>query len=162
MQPAVSVLAGTPLYAWCMLAGLIWQGVRSLRTHGQPVWRVLFVPVIFTMTGLLLLAGKPFMGLPSVLAWGVCFAVLVPAGLKIRPRLAGRDAAGGRVVLAGSPVPLLRNMVVFALQYATAASLALRPDMQPQIAVVACVISGASAGYFTGWTCGFLMACRKV
>lgn len=51
----VQMLAHTPLYVFVLLAYLVWQGVLSLRTRRQSVWRMLIVPVVFIASGLLLL-----------------------------------------------------------------------------------------------------------
>jgi hypothetical protein len=56
---------------------------------------------------------------------------------------------------AGSPVPLLRNLLVFASQYAIAVALVLHPQAQANLTVVGHVVSGSCVGYFLGWTLAF-------
>jgi hypothetical protein len=48
MMFVVHMLARTPPYVFVQLAYLVWQGVRSLRTRQQSVWRMLIVPAFLS------------------------------------------------------------------------------------------------------------------
>ena len=54
-----AVLSHTPVYAWALLAYLVWQGALSLRPRTQSVPPMLIVPAIFAATGLLLIVREP-------------------------------------------------------------------------------------------------------
>jgi len=45
MQVAIRILANTPVWAFALLAYLIWQGWQSLRPRTLPIWRLLIVPL---------------------------------------------------------------------------------------------------------------------
>jgi hypothetical protein len=50
---------------------------------------------------------------------------------------------------------LVRNLLVFAAQYGIAVALFLHPEAQASLAVAGHTVSGASVGYFIGWTIAF-------
>jgi hypothetical protein len=151
----VQMLAHTPPYVFFLLAYLVWQGMLSLRPRQTPVWRMLIVPAAFTVTGLLLLLLRPSGGILPMAAWLGGLGAFVPLGLVSGPRIVGVDRQTGRVMRAGSPVPLLRNLLVFASQYAIAVALVLHPQAQANLTVVGHVVSGSCVGYFLGWTLAF-------
>lgn len=150
----MQMLAHTPPYVFVLLAYVVWQGVLSLQTRRQAVWRMLIVPGLFTATRLLLLVLRPSGGALPMAAWFVGLAVFVPLGLVTGPRLLAVDSGSGRVTRAGSPVPLTRNLLIFAVQYAIAVVL-LHPGAQDSLAVAGHTVSGTSVGYFIGWTIAF-------
>ena len=58
-----------------------------------------------------------------MVAWFVGLAAFIPLGLVTGPRLLAVDGGSGRVTRAGSPVSLVRNLLVFAAQYGIAVAL---------------------------------------
>jgi hypothetical protein len=52
--------------------------------------------------------------------------------------------------------PLIRNLVVFALQYAVAVLAAIHVDDHGVAAIVGRAVSGATSGYFIGSTIALL------
>lgn len=158
MTIVAEVLRHTSPYVFALFAYIMWQGVQSLRPRTQPVWRLLGVPGILTGTGLLLLARSPSGGALHALAWIGSAAASVPLGLATGPRFLAVDRAAGQVTRAGGPVPLLRNLVVFALQYGLDVALAFNPGAGASLAVAGHAVSGASAGYFLGWGIAFWRA----
>jgi hypothetical protein len=116
---------------------------------------MLIVPAAFTATGLLLLLLRPSGGILPMTAWLGGLLAFVPLGLVTGPRILGVDRRTGLVTRAGSPVPLLRNLLVFVSQYAIAVALVLHLQAQASLTVVKHVVSGTSVGYFLGWTISF-------
>jgi hypothetical protein len=55
------------------------------------------------------------------------------------------------VTRPGSIGPLLRNLTVFSLQYGVAVATAMRLEPHTAVAIIGHAVSGASAGYFSGW-----------
>jgi hypothetical protein len=149
------MLVHTPPYVFVLLAYLVWQGLLSLRTRRRAVWRMLIVPGLFTATGLLLLILRPSGGTLPMAAWLVGMAAFVPLGLVTGPRLLAVDRQSGRVTLAGSPVSLVRNLLIFAAQYGIAVALFRHPEAQTGLAVAGHAVSGTSVGYFVGWMIAF-------
>ena len=87
--------------------------------------------------------------------------LLAPLGLTTGPRLLVVDRKNARVARAGSKIPLVRNIVVFLLQYAVAVTAALDPHAHAATALIGRAISGASAGYFIGWVIALLRRYRS-
>lgn len=151
MPSAIEILAHTPTYVWFLLAWLVWQGFQSLKPKSQPVWRLLVVPVVFGLWGLWPLFGGPFAGMPAVLVWLAAFLVFLPLGFLTGPKLLAKQP-DGTLLRTASVVPLVRNIGLFFLHYALAATMAVRPDMQDTLLLAGFALSGLSIGYFSGWS----------
>jgi hypothetical protein len=151
----VQMLAHTPPYVFVLLAYLIWQGALALRTRQRSVWRLLIVPVLFTATGLSLLVLRPLGGTLLMAAWLAGLAAFAPLGLVTGPRILAVDRTSGRVTQAGSPVPLVRNLLIFGTQYGIAVTLFRHPEATASLAITGRAVSGTSVGYFIGWTIAF-------
>ena len=52
MQFAWQILTHTPIWAWVLLAWLIWQGIRAMRPRTGTIGRALIVPAVFIVWGL--------------------------------------------------------------------------------------------------------------
>jgi hypothetical protein len=149
----VQMLAHTPPYVFALFGYLVWQGVLSLRTRRLAVWRMLIVPGLFEATGLLLLVLRPSRDIIPMAAWLIGFVAFVPLGLVTGPRLLAVDRTS--VTRAGSPVSLVRNLLVFGAQYGIAVALFLHPEAHASFIVAGHTVSGSSVGYFVGWTIAF-------
>jgi hypothetical protein len=160
MQTVIVTLANTPIWVFPLLAYLVWQGYQSLRPRTQPVWRLLIVPVVFFLMGLsrLLLARND--GWEPLLAWFVAALLFAALALVRGPRLLAIDRKTGQVTRPGSWTPLIRNITVFALQYVVAVAAARHLDSHIGVAMIGRVVSGATAGYFAGWTVSLLRSYR--
>jgi len=53
-------------------------------------------------------------------------------------------------------MPLVRNVTIFMLQYALTVAAVLHLDTQGAGAIVSRAVSGATAGYFIGWSLALL------
>jgi hypothetical protein len=153
MAFVVQMLAHTPPYVFVLLAYLFWQGVLSLRTRRLAVWRMLIVPGLFGAAGLLLLVLRPSGDIVPLAAWLVGLVAFVLLGLVTGPRLLAVDRTS--VTRAGSPVPLVRNLLVFGAQYGIAVAVFCQPEAHVSLTLAKHVVSGASVGYLVGWTIAF-------
>ena len=70
------------------------------------------------------------------------------------------DRDTGYIRRPGSVLPLVRNIVVFLLQYAVAVVTAMKLNIGIDVAIAGQAISGACAGYFLGWTIALLRSYR--
>jgi hypothetical protein len=86
-----------------------------------------------------------------VVFWLIGVALLAPLGFATGPRILSIDRANARITRSGSRIPLIRNIVVFALQYGFAVASALDPDGRRSLTLISCAVSGGTAGYFAGW-----------
>ena len=66
------------------------------------------------------------------------------------------DHTTGKITRPGSVVPLIRNITVFALQYAVAVIAAVDPDGRTAATLIGRAVSGATTGYFLGRTIALL------
>jgi hypothetical protein len=161
MQIAIRILANTPPWVFALLAYLIWQGRQALRSRTQPIWRMLIVPLVFLLMGLLRLVTARGNGLEPVLAWLVAALLFAWLGFSRKPRLLAVDRTSGTVTGPGSAIPLVRNITVFVLQYAIAVATAMKLEPHAAVAIIGHAVSGASAGYFSGWTAALLRRYRS-
>jgi hypothetical protein len=144
MQVAIRILANTPVWAFALLAYLIWQGWQSLRPRTQPIWRMLIVPLVFFLMGLSRLVMARGNGLEPLLAWLVAALLFAALALSRGPRLLAVDSKNGAVTRPGSVVPLVRNITIFALQYAVAVATAMKLQPLAAVAIIGHAVSGAS------------------
>jgi hypothetical protein len=161
MQIAVRILANTPVWVFALLAYLIWQGWQSLRPTTQPIWRMLIVPLVFFLMGVSRLVTARDNGLEPLLAWFAAALLFASLAFSHGPRLLAVDRTNGRVTRPGRAAPLLRNITVFALQYAVAVATAMKLEPPAAVAIIGHAVSGASAGYFSGWAVALLRRYRS-
>lgn len=76
------------------------------------------------------------------------------------PRPFELDRATGQIIRPGSPIGLVRNLIVFALQYTVGVISAIDAGDRALAVIVGRAISGATAGYFMGSTIALLIAYR--
>ena len=161
MQVAVRILANTPVWVFALLAYLIWQGLQALRPRTQAIWRMLIVPLVFFLMGLSRLVLARDHGLEPLLAWIAAVILFAALGLFNAPRLLAVDRGKGVVTRPGSVGPLLRNITVFSLQYGVAVATAMKLEPHAAVAILGHAVSGASAGYFSGWAAALLRRYRN-
>jgi high-affinity Fe2+/Pb2+ permease len=149
MEFAIGIMTHTPIWAWILLAYLIWQGIKAMQPRTGTIWRALIVPAIFIVWGLSRLGLSQQAGMASLFAWIAAALVLLPVGV-LTPRPFEVDHTTGQIKRAGSIFPLIRNIIVFAAQYSVAVIAAIHTDDRAMAAIIGRAISGATAGYFIG------------
>ena len=95
------------------------------------------------------------------MAWLVAAILFGALALWRGPQLLAVDRARGVVSRPGSAGPLVRNVTVFSLQYGIAVATAMKLEPHAVVAVVGHAVSGASAGYFSGWAAALLRRYRN-
>jgi hypothetical protein len=161
MQTATGILVHTPIWVFALLGYLVWQGYQSLRPRTQPLWRMLIVPLVFFLMGLSRLVLARNNGWEPLLAWFMAALLFVSLALYRGAGLLAVDRKNGLVTRPGSPIPLIRNITVFVLQYGIAVAAVLHLDGHIAAAVIGRAISGATAGYFAGRTVSLLRRYRN-
>lgn len=155
MEFARQVLIHTPVWVFVLLAYLVWQGITAMRPRTTTIWRSLIVPAAFIIWGLSRLLSNLQAGAVPLLSWGAAALVLAPVGfLAAKPF--ELDHTTGRITRQGSMLPLIRNISIFALQYAIAIAAAIDPSESTPASVIGRMVSGATTGYFLGRTVAML------
>lgn len=157
---ATGILRHTPLWVWALLALLIWLGSLGLRRRRMALRRVASAPVVFIIWGLSGLAARPFeAGLIAAL-WLGGLVIGLGLGLLTGPRLLSVDRMRREVELPASWWPLARNLIIFFAHYALIVAAAILAAHKATLLQADIVVSGASAGYFTGWFVALLRSYR--
>jgi hypothetical protein len=151
----LGIITHTPIWAWILLAYLVWQGIQAMQPRTTTIWRALIVPAVFIIWGLSRLGFGPQGSIAPLVAWIAAALVLLPVGV-LTPRPFEVDHATGQIVRPGSIYPLIRNLIVFGLQYTVAVMAAIHADDPTVATIVGRAVSGATAGYFIGSTIALL------
>ena len=159
MMFAYQILIHTPLWVWILLAYLVWQGIKAMQPRKAPIWRALIVPVVFIAWGVSRIGFGHQDGQWPLVAWVVAALVLLPLGV-LTPRPFDVDHKTGEIIRPGSAFALIRNLVVFMLQYTVSVISAIDAGDRALAIIVGRAISGATAGYFFGSMIALLLAYR--
>ncbi|MBR0756050.1 hypothetical protein JQ604_28080 [Bradyrhizobium jicamae] len=159
MPFAYGILTHTPLWAWLLLGYLVWQGIKATQPRTTTIWRALIVPAVFIVWGVSRLGLRQDSIWPLI-AWGTAVVALVPVGI-LTPRPFELDHKTGQIMRPGSLFPLVRNLVVFGLQYAVAVISAIDVHDRLLAAIVGRTIAGATSGYFIGSAIALLLAYQR-
>ena len=154
MKFAWQILTHTPIWAFVLLAYLVWIGIKAMRPRTVTIWRSLIVPAVFIVWGLSRLLSRQDFAAPLI-AWLGAAAVLLVVGL-LTARPLELDHITGEIKRPGGVMPLIRNVTVFALQYTVAVIAAVDPHDATTVAIVGRAISGGTTGYFLGRTVALL------
>lgn len=160
MKLVLGIVTHTPLWAWLLLAYLVWQGIKAMQPRTTPVWRALILPVVFIVWGVSRIGFGPQDSAWPLIAWIAAALTLLPLGV-LTPRPFDVDHKTGEIIRPGSAFALIRNLVVFLLQYAVGVISAIDVGDRLLAIIVGRAISGATAGYFIGSTIALLVAYRR-
>jgi hypothetical protein len=160
MMFVYQVLVHTPPWVWILLAYLVWQGIQSMQPRKVPIWRALIVPVVFIAWGVSRIGFGHQASQWPLLAWIAAALVLLPLGV-LTPRPFDVDHKTGEIIRPGSAFALIRNLVVFGLQYTVSVISAIDAGDRALAIIVGRAISGATAGYFFGSMIALLIAYRR-
>jgi len=159
---ATGILRHTPLWVWALLAVLIWLGSLGLRRRRMALRRVAIIPAVFIIWGLSGLVARPFDAATIAALWLGGLALGTALGLATGPRLLGIDRARRAVELPASWWPLARNLIIFFAHYALIVASAILTAHKAALLQADIAVSGAGAGYFTGWAVILLRGYRAV
>ncbi|PDT89962.1 hypothetical protein CO669_10810 [Bradyrhizobium sp. Y36] len=160
MAMAYQILIHTPPWVFVLLAYLVWQGIQAMQPRTTPIWRALILPVVFIVWGMSRIGFGPQNSAWPLIAWIAAALALLPLGV-LTPRPFDVDHATGEIIRPGSAFALIRNLVVFSLQYAVGVISAIDAGDRALAIIAGRAISGATAGYFIGSTVALLIAYRR-
>lgn len=154
----VEVLKHTPAYVWGILAALIVFGGLQMRDQIVGRARVYILPIAFAAYGVWG-ATSTFGARWEVLAaWIVGLAGMIYAARWVQwPRKVEFLPERNGFAVAGSVVPLLAMLSVFAVRYVATVTLILHPQWRSLASVA--IIGGATYGLLSGL---FAMRARTI
>jgi hypothetical protein len=162
MENLLTILQHTPIWVFVLFAALLALGLVSLRTRTVKTWRPLVAPAVFILWGVYGLIVRLDVSALLPLYWaGAALMAAALAWYGTNLDTMAPDPAQGRVRIAGSAFPLVRNMVLFFAKYAIGVAIAQSAaDMQTLYALDV-TVSGISLGYFAGWLLRFTQRYRR-
>jgi hypothetical protein len=131
-----------------------------MQPRTTPLWRALIVPVVFIVWGMSRMGFEHQDSAWPLVAWIAAALVLMPLGV-LTPRPFEVDHVTGQIIRPGSAFALIRNLIVFVLQYAVGVITAIDASDRALAIIIGRAISGATAGYFIGSTIALLIAYRR-
>jgi hypothetical protein len=151
MPSIASFIRHTPWWAFGCLAIIVALGIQALKTRTIPLWRIIVVPAVFIVWGVVSLALR-WMASPVLVAGWVIAGAAGFAVARLTTRLEGVrvDPSRVRVHVPGSAEPLVRNLVIFSAKYCLTAAMIIAPTLHDSLARWDILVSGISAGYFIG------------
>jgi hypothetical protein len=151
------VLSGTPKWVFVLFAYLVWVGASRLKPGVRALAKIGITPGIFILWGLIGLVHQTG-DFSQILAHWAIGAVLGGAlGLALAIPMQ-TDRARRLVLLPGSVLPLLRILLIFGAHYVLRVAAAIHPDVAATYLTWDIYVSGASAGYFIGWSVRFIQS----
>jgi len=129
-----------------LFAYLVWQGIKAMQPRRTPIWRALIVPAVFIVWGVSRIGFGHQDGTWPLIAWIAAALALLPLGV-LTPRPFDVDHTTGEIIRPGSAFALVRNLVVFSLQYTVGVISAIDAGDRAVAFIAGRAISGATAGY---------------
>jgi hypothetical protein len=154
------ILSGTPVWVFVLLAYLLWIGATRLKAGVRDLARIWITPAIFIVWGLIGLFQRPGDFSEVFMRWGVGAVLGAALGLAFAIPMQA-DRPHRRVLLPGSVLPLLRILIIFGAHYVLRVAAAMHPAGAASYLNWDIYVSGASAGYFLGWSIRFVMSYAK-
>src|SRR5450631_2006062 len=159
MTFAYQIVIHTPFWVFPLFAYLVWQGIKAMRPRTTTIWRSLIVLAIFIVWGLSRLLSGYQDGVGPLVSWAMAALALASVGL-LTAKPFELDHVTGQIIRPGSPIPLIRNITIFALQYTVAVIAAVDRDGLTMAPLIGRAVAGAMTGYFLGRTIALLRQYR--
>lgn len=146
----IHILSRTPLYAWAILAFLVWRSVVELRDREIAVRRIFVLPVVMLALSLHDMGSRFGLDAAALGAWLLGCAAAVLLAWKFSRIRISTGSAPDRVVVRGSVAPLLVMLAIFMTKYATGVMLVLQPARVGELALAICAVYGLFNGFYLG------------
>lgn len=154
LAPLAPIVQHTPAWVWGLLAALVILGWMQSRDRTAGLAAVTSLPIgmtIFGLWGTVAAFGRSPLAAQALGLWLVAAGIAL-AALARRPAAAWYDRSTRSFDLAGSWLPLVLFLAVFATRYAVSVLLALQPALAEEhgFALPAAALYGAFSGVFLG------------
>ncbi len=146
----IEIIRQTPIYAWILLALLIWKGLRATRLH-RIAWKD-FVIFPLIMIGWSFYMTYLRFDPEAYIFWIINFVIgILLAPLFIRSVKMRVDKVKKQVELSGSWIPLSLMVLIFSLRYFLGVMYGMHPDVKGSSSLLfveglAAVVSGILLG----------------
>ena len=149
-------LTGTPIYAWCILAYLLWRGIKGLRTRTVYLPQLFIIPIAFMLLKFQRIFSADAKAFWLALCLGALAGLLLHAWAKIKilPK-------AHWVEVPGHPGTLILLLAFFGFQYYLGYLKSRNPTLYLQYAFLEPIASGLLSGYFIGRGLRSTYACYK-
>lgn len=152
MNSAGDIVASIPSWVFVVFAVLVALGVRALRSRPTRLPLLLIAPLAFVGWGIFSLkadlAQHP--QLFAALGAGTLLGLIIAAvTAHIDPKIEHR---GDEVIIAGSALPLIRNLLIFAAKFALTFAAMADPAQREPLLIWNVGLFGLTIGYFGVWT----------
>jgi hypothetical protein len=143
-----------------LLAYLLWVGAKRLQPGVRALAKIWVTPAIFIAWGLIGLFQRRGDFSAVLGSWLIGALLGAALGLAVGIPMQA-DRVRKLVLLPGSPLPLLRILIIFGAHYGLRVAAALHPQHSDSYLTWDIYVSGASAGYFLGWSARFINGYRR-
>jgi hypothetical protein len=147
----IEIIRHTPVWVFLILAGLVYLGVRRIRSSEIPARQLLALPIAMTCFSLFGLWQTFGTSVVAATAWTLVFASLLAAGWTLPTNSGVQYSAASRSIrVPGSWIPLALMMTIFFLRYVVAVLLAMHPSLRLETPFIAGIgaVYGLSSGCF--------------
>jgi hypothetical protein len=145
MYKIISIMRGTPVWVWVVLAELLYVGIKATRS------RVVYLPTLFIIPVLLLgLKYKTFFSREIVIFMGVVMVSALVSFVAHRNARVEVLKNSYAVRLSGSYSTLVVLLSFFAVKYYFGYMHSTMPEVAAQYDTIETIISGIFSGYFWG------------
>jgi hypothetical protein len=162
MTALVDILQNTPWWVFVLFVVLLVLGAQALRPRTISLWRLLVIPAVFIAWGVASLVQQLTQSSSYLVADWLVGAALGAVLLWFAGRpIPIRTERPGVVGVAGSALPLARNMLIFFAKYGLGVAAAVNPAEREHLAIWGIAVSGMSSGYFLAWLAVFAVAYQR-
>jgi hypothetical protein len=147
------ILANTPIWVFGLFFVLLALGVLQMRPRKTPLRRIIISPVVFLVLSFVGVVTAFGVSAEPVLAWLAGYLLSAYATRQVSSNVGSRfDATTRTVHLAGSSLPLVLMMSIFAIKYFVGASTGMHASftLHPHFPAAASVLYGVCSGAFAG------------
>jgi|ERR1700674_371419 len=153
MPMIFQIIAGTPWWVWILFLFLLWIGIRALKTSIAPFWRLLILPTVFFVWGVVGVVMRYPITATSLGLWLIAFAFGVGLGVLTAANTAVRADRSHRLIeIPGNKFTLVLILVIFVTKYAFGVLQGMQPGIvaDPRYFVADLGVSGLLAGMWAG------------
>lgn len=127
---ALAILANTPVWAWCILIGIVALGLRSTRSRQSPAQLIVALPAAMSIYSLFGVFTKFGLHAGPLAAWLVGMIAAFGANHFAfgAPQGALRNPDDDTIQIPGSWLPLFMMLGIYGINYSLGVMGAIHPD----------------------------------